>query len=204
MMYHVMARRADGSTYDAVKEARDGFTTVDIRTPSYFVRSYPTAKVFSGVRAASRGPLDTGDQLTAASNCELRTDGQRPAGAGTASEPVQGYRVFRFFTDHPSRRVTHWRAPELGCAEVGQLMEFKDKDGNISDSSTQTAVSILPSADDALFTIPDDYEMLDFKAAFTKALTLRMGRTPPPVDDRMFGPIAARYESLRFDPRTAR
>jgi hypothetical protein len=32
-------------------------------------------------------------------------------------------------------------------------------------------------------------------AAFTKALTLQMRRTPLPVDERMFGPIRAKYEA---------
>lgn len=130
-------------------------------------------KLVTATRAPGvSGPPRADSELRSSDlGCQANVGAPDQRSAGERGEPMLDFATLRFIEDNATMRLTRWFAPELGCAELRQLAEFKDAAGKVTDTSERRAVRAVagqPAAD--LFSWPESYENVAPSERYVRAM----------------------------------
>jgi hypothetical protein len=163
----VRAVRSDGSAYESQTTYKlDG--TVRTRWRQFelaggtTVRAIDRLRLESVVHNARAGAARARNRWDPAKSCAVEFDGGHMSqGTSITSETRLGYRTYKIVEQSgPRHRITLWRAPALGCAELGSLAETLDeRTGKYRVASEEKAVEVRPGEPNAaLFVLPRDFK----------------------------------------------
>ncbi len=159
----VRAVRSDGSTYESQTTYKlDGSIRTQWRkfelAGGTTVRAIDRLGLESVVHNANAGAAGAWNRWDPAKSCTVQFNGGRMNQvASITSETRLGYRTYKIIQQvGPRHRVTLWRAPALGCAELGSMAETLDEQtGKYQMVYEEKAVDVRPGEPNAaLFVLP--------------------------------------------------
>lgn len=175
---YTFAVRSDGSTATVTRKFDRAGKLVasdrDLRMPHGIrVAVADHLRVVTATRAPglAKPPRSPSEIWTPESNCETSADGLNRRPRSEVGDPIMGFATLKIIEDDSTMRLTRWFSPELGCAELRQLAEFKSADGSITDTSERRAVAARPGEPSAaLFEWPLEYENLSPSEKYLRAV----------------------------------
>lgn len=180
-----LAIRSDGSTASSKVVSRLDGKSVLYRTRELFFSNGDRAQIddISQVITAVKTRLAFSPELPLLkreADCSIDEMGAPVSGTNVGTTTILGYRAVGFRRDQPALRSTTWRAPDLGCIDLRRLAEFKDKNGNVTDTSDLVATRIVVGEpDSSYFVVPVHYEAVSFSGRVLREAG-RTGKLPGP------------------------
>ncbi len=177
----VRAVRSDGSSFESTTTYRLDRSIHNQQRQVKFagginIRADDRLSLMTATKNTSEDAARLRQSFDPARSCAVSMDGgQPPTGwTATAGETLSGYETYKVVVEAPSKtprsRITIWRAPALGCAELRGFVETLDpSSGQVVQTYERQAADIRPGEPDpALFRLPNGFRNvspIDFAAA---------------------------------------
>lgn len=146
--YSTLARRSDGAMVERTEALTPEGKVLNSTRRFFFpggvvVDTEDLAGLVTVMRLPGGEARHTQSQLDPAAQCaKTFGGGGLPAWAQITEERLLGYATFKATVDGPKARSEVWRAPELGCAIVKQILGLKDQSGQVTRWAEATADTI--------------------------------------------------------------